>query len=147
MRGYVTAFSRSYLRKRATHLMEDSGDTCVIKRPGEAKVIVDPITNEAERVLGQVVVYEGACRLVKPGGGGKSEYQEKDVAVEQTLLALPFDAGVPQMNDVVTMTGSDDPEVVGSQWTVQDTERAGGLRGSRVVTVKTFDHEKPEEQP
>jgi len=140
---YPTSFSRAYLRKRATQLHEDSKDTCIITRPGVAKVIVEG--GKSTRVMGDEVIYEGVCRLIKPDVSDMSDYQGIDITQIRTHLALPWDAGVPQLMDVVKMLSSDDPMVVGTLWTVQSTDIGGGLRGSRVVAVTSYKQEKPDD--
>lgn len=144
MKGYVTQFSRNYLRKRSNDLFESSKDICKITRPGPSKVVVDPETNVAKRVTGDVTVYEGPCRLWKPQSGAKAPVLGQDTELSRSSLSIPFDAPMPQLNDTALILGSDDPSLIGTRFTIVSTDQGGGLRGSRVMSVTMFEHEEQE---
>lgn len=134
----ISAFSRSYLRSRATYLMTDE---CIIHRPGPGnKVTYDKETKEAVRHGGDEV-YEGPCRLWQVTGGGVTKDQDRDVVITTTYLSIPYDNGGEPL-DIVTITGSEDPDLVGRSLTIHSVTRGGGLRGSRVFRVAFVDYEE-----
>jgi len=133
----ISPFARAYLRGRATELMTDS---CVITRPGPVHVEYDPVTRKTTTVNG-TEVYNGRCRLWEVRGGGRTEINGQTFSVAQTYLSIPYDAEMTEPNDVVTITGSDDPKLVGRSLLVLSTTRGGGLRGSRVMSVRFTDFE------
>lgn len=139
MRDPFGPFARNFLRVRANALLQDE---CVITRPGPSKVEVDPETNIAKRVSGDTIVYEGKCRLWGMPADGKSEYQARDVHADTTRLSIPWDAEMPQINDVVKVSKQDDEAIFDHIFTVQGYNHAGGLRGTRVLTVATYSGEE-----
>lgn len=133
----ISPFARAYLRGRATELMTDS---CVITRPGPVHVEYDPVTRKTTTVNG-TEVYNGVCRLWEVRNGARQEINGQTFTVAQTYLSIPYDAEMTEPEDQVTMTGSDDPKLVGRSLLILGSTRGGGLRGSRVMSVRFTDFE------
>lgn len=134
----ISPFARTYLRRRATALLSDA---CTIVHPGQTRVTYDPITREATTSNGPVV-YTGPCRLWEIPGGSRLDWGGDHVRVTTLALTLPHDAPLPEIHDLVTMTVSEDPAVVGRSLSIDSIVRGGGLRSSRVLGVTFIDSDK-----
>lgn len=137
----ISDFARGYLRNRATGLMGQSKDACQIRRPGPQKVVYDPVSRKTV-TYGGAEVYAGPCRLWSLPAGSASWVQDRELTTTRTRLSLPYGVDTPEPGDLVTMTGSDDPEVVGRSLRITGVTRGGGLRGSRVMEVTFIDFEE-----
>lgn len=132
----ITSFSRSYLRRRATYRMEDE---CRIWKPG--KPVIDPVTKKATREAGETK-YEGPCRFWEVSAGSQVVIGEEQITMTQSYLSLPWDAPIPESDDVVKLTKSDDPDLVGRTVSIVSMVRGGGLRASRRFLVQVTDSKR-----
>lgn len=131
----ISPTARRYLKKRSTHLMEDE---CRIYTPGLTRVVYDPVTREATTVSGKEF-YQGKCRLWEVPAGGKFDLGDLQYTMSQTWLSIPFDAPVPDTDQLVQMTKSVDEDLVGKILRITSVVHGGGLRGSRRMQVEFMD--------
>lgn len=131
----ISDFAVDYLRRRSTHRMQDE---CRIFRPGE--MVLD---SEFKARRGPAVVkYEGPCRLWEVASSSQVVISDEQVVISTTYLSLPWDAPVPESDDIVLMTKSSDPDLEGRTLSIISVTRGGGLRGSRKFTVRVVDSRK-----
>lgn len=133
----ISPLARNYLRTRSTRLMVDE---CVITRPGPQTVTYDAVTRKSTLTNG-TGVYSGVCRLWQVSAGSSTWAQDKKLTATTTYLSIPYGEAV-EPDDIVTMTLSDDPEIIGRGLRVEAPTRGGGLRGSRVMRVTFIDTEE-----
>lgn len=114
-------------------------DTCTITRPGT------PTTNRATSVQtpgASTTLYAGKCRLKAQRIPKDAEVGERLQAVARYELALPFDA-VPtaplRRGDVITMTESGDPRLVGQTLTVTAIDYGSTATAWR-ISVQNLQH-------
>lgn len=135
MSGYKVVMSKygaGYLRDRANDLLTD---TCRITRGTEH--VLDPDTNEYSQPEGELV-YEGPCRLWATQPGAAIQLGSENISVDVSMLSLPWNIDpIPEMEDLVEMLTSPDPDVVGRTLTLGSPARGGNLRATRRFTVKT----------
>lgn len=129
----ISAFAREYVRNRTTQRMSDA---CRIFTPG--KVLLDKVTGKTKRDVA-TVKYEGPCRFWEVTAGQQALLGDQQVVFSQSYLSIPYAAPVPESDDVVLITESDDPDLRGRTVRVISTVRGGGLRASRrfLVQVQT----------
>jgi hypothetical protein len=60
---------------------------------------------------------------------------------DSTYLSIPWDAPLPESDDIITITKSVDTDLVGRSVSITAITRGGGLRASRVFTVQLQDSE------
>jgi hypothetical protein len=132
----LSKFAANYVRNRTTQRM---GDKCVIFKPGGMQI--DPVTRKAQRAEREVK-YEGICRFWEIQAGAQSVIGDQQVVVTQSFLSLPYDAPVPESDDIVQIVESADPDLVGRTVQVVSIVRGGGLRASRKFIVRLVDSQK-----
>lgn len=132
----LSKFAASYVRSRTSDRMDDE---CRIFKPGG--MVVDPVTHKAKRA-DAVVKYEGKCRFWEVQAGSQVVIGDQQVVVTQSYLSLPYDAPVPESDDIVEITKSVDPDLVGRTVQVVSIVRGGGLRASRKFLVRLVDSQK-----
>lgn len=113
-------------------------DECRVYTPVATRVVYDQVTRRATTVQGRDI-YRGRCRLWEVPAGGKFALGEVEYTTSQTWLSLPFDAPVPQPDDMVQMIRSTDPSLNGRHLKILSVTRGGGLRGSRRMQVELAD--------
>lgn len=134
----ITPFARSFIRKRATLLLDQ---TCRITRPvRDARVTYDPVTRKAVTASG-AEVYEGPCRLYEMPVPTTIFIGAEEVETVQLMLAIPWDAAVPKQYDLVEMVKYIDSSMDGRWLQVQGVVKGGGLRGSRQMRVAFAERE------
>lgn len=131
----ISPFSRSYIRTRSSELMSD---VCQILRPGPGRVVYDVATKRAKNTS-RTFIYTGKCRLWEVPSGQSQAYNDQDLVISQMFLSLPWDATVPEPEDQVLITTSDDPSIEGQYYQVESIVRSGGLRAARRVLVQAID--------
>ena len=131
----ISKFATDYLRTRATDRMEDE---CRIFKPGGMVVGED---FKAHRAPAQVR-YEGRCRLWEVASSSQVVISDEQLVISTTYLSLPWDAPVPESDDIVLMTKSADVDLVGRTLSIISVTRGGGLRASRKFTVRVVDSRK-----
>lgn len=132
----LSKFAASYVRSRTADRMDDE---CRIFKPGG--MVIDPVTHKAKRV-DAVVKYEGKCRFWEVQAGSQVVIGDQQVVVTQSYLSLPYDAPVPESDDIVEITKSVDPDLEGRTVQVVSIVRGGGLRASRKFLVRLVDSQK-----
>lgn len=131
----ISPTARRYLTRRSEHLMEDE---CRIFTPGLTRVEYDPETRVATTVQG-TDYYLGKCRLWEVPAGGKFDLGELTYTMSQTWLSIPYDAPVPETDQLVEMLKSVDPGLTGKILRITSVVHGGGLRGSRRMQVEFVD--------
>ena len=132
----ISPTAQSYIRKRATSLMDDA---CKIYKPG--KPVLDRNTGKTTTSAPNIK-YDGPCRYWEVQSGQQIMVGEEEIVLSQSYLTLPFDAPVPESDDTVEITASVDPTLVGTTVSVISIVRGGGLRASRKLLVRVVESEK-----
>lgn len=129
----ISPFAQSYIRTRTADRMDD---TCMIWTAGAP--VIDPVTGKSTRSVG-TIKYTGKCRFWEVTGGPQVLVGDEQVTITQSFLSVPFDAPVPESDDIVQITASADPDLVGRTVNILSITRGGGLRASRVFRVQLVD--------
>lgn len=132
----ISPFAAAYVRKRTTEHMVD---TCKIWKPG--KPVRDPVTGVTKRAV-ETMKYEGPCRFWEVSAGSTVVVGDEKITMTQSYLSLPFNALIPESEDVVQITKSVDDDLVGRVVTIEGVVRGGGLRASRKFSVKVVESKK-----
>lgn len=132
----VSQFASSYVRRRTTDRMVDA---CKIWKPGAP--VVDPVTKKASRSAGELK-YEGPCRFWEVSAGSQVIIGDEQVTMTNAYLSVPYNTPVPESDDIVQITASDDPDLVGRTVHIISMVRGGGLRASRVFQVSVTDSKR-----
>lgn len=132
----ISPFAGAYVRKRTTEHMVDS---CKIWKPGAP--VVDPVTGVATRPQ-STIKYEGPCRFWEVPSGTQVIVGDQQITQAQTYLSLPYNSIIPESDDVVQITDSDDIDLVGRMVNVISVVRGGGLRASRRFLVQVVESKK-----
>lgn len=111
-------------------------DTCIIYKASGATL--DRTNFKTTRTIG-TSRYTGPCRYWEAQAGNQVLLGDEEVTITQTFLSLPFNAPIPEHDDIVEITQSDDPTLVGTTVAVVGVAQGGGLRGSRVLSVQVVD--------
>lgn len=131
----ISPFAASYVRKRTTEHMVDR---CKIWRPGD--VVVDNDGNASRNIA--EVKYEGACRFWEVSAGQQVVVGDQQISMTQSYLTLPYNAPVPEQDDIVQITESADSDLQGRVVNITGVVRGGGLRASRRFTVQVVESKK-----
>lgn len=129
----ISPFQARYVRHRATELMVDQ---CKIWKAGSP--LLDRVSGNTQRSQ-ENVKYEGRCRFWEVSGGNQTLIGDQQIVMTQTYFSIPFNAPVPESDDIVQITASVDPDLVGRTLNILTTMRGGGLRASRRFTVELID--------
>lgn len=132
----ISTFGRNYVRKRATQRQDDA---CKIWKPGP--VVVDKTTGKSNRQVAQVK-YEGPCRFWEVSAGQQIVVGDEQITMSQSYLSLPYNAPIPESDDIVEITRSDDTDLIGRTVEVISVVRGGGLRASRKLQVRVRESKK-----
>jgi hypothetical protein len=111
-------------------------DQCVVFTPGV--MVNDPATHRSKR-SNPVIKYQGKCRFWEVQAGSQSVIGDQQVVVTQSYLSLPYDAPVPESDDIVQIVQSADSDLVDRTVQVVSVVRGGGLRASRKFLVRLVD--------
>lgn len=68
--------------------------------------------------------YDGPARVQTRGGASPTDQADRQVTIGDYLVAVPTDAGAPQLADLVEVVESPDPQLVGAVLIVRDVGRA-----------------------
>jgi hypothetical protein len=97
-------------RQLAVTLLLDVG---VIKRPGTGTGTLDPVTGDWTPPPGTTTVYSGRCRVRRPDALQQQVvFGDISATVSRYLVDLPFNVAPIAIGDVLTLTESDDPEIL-----------------------------------
>ena len=133
----ISPFAAAYVRKRTAERMVDQ---CRIWKPGP--VVLDKVTGKTTR--GEAILkYQGVCRFWEVTSGQQALLGDEQVVMSQTYLSLPYNAPIPESDDIVLITTSVDPDLVGRTVKVVSVVRGGGLRASRRFLVQVVESQKP----
>jgi hypothetical protein len=129
----ITAFARSYVRARATAVMEYSCRITRGQRPDgydEDSLVYTP-GGLAE------VVYEGRCRIWEVANASSVVVGDTDIYQMSTNLSIPWDspAKVKRYDEVTILTAPTDSQMVGKRYEIQTIAKAGELRATRRFEV------------
>jgi hypothetical protein len=125
-------------RRAATRLFVDQ---CIVRRPDPNIGTFNPTTGAVSIPVGSIV-YSGACHLRKsndPLGGTDRISAHKNITVRNYQLEIPWNATPLQVNDVVTVTSSDDAHLVGRKLRVTKVHQNSTLIVRR-MTVEDVDN-------
>lgn len=133
MTSPITAQARSYVRARATAVMEYD---CVItrgQRPGDYDEDTLVFTPAAD----PEVIYTGKCRIWEVANASSVVVGDTDVYQMTTNLSIPWDTpAVVSRYDEVTITGApQDSQMVGKRYEIATVAKAGELRATRRFEV------------
>jgi hypothetical protein len=132
----VSPTAQNYIRKRASELMADE---CRIFKP--TRPVLDRTTGKTT-TPSPTVKYEGVCRYWEVQSGQQISVGDEQLTLTQSYLSLPYDAPVPESDDIVEITKSVDPTLQGTTVAVISITRGGGLRGSRKLLVRVVESKK-----
>lgn len=132
----ISPFAAAYVRKRTRDHMVDA---CKIWKPGD--VVLDRNTGKATRTV-DTVKYEGPCRFWEVANGNQALVGDEQVVFSQSYLSIPYNAPVPESDDIVQITASVDADLVGRTVAIVSTVRGGGLRASRRFLVSVIESQK-----
>lgn len=117
-------------------------DTCTITGPDERDY--DPATHRYTTTAGDPV-YTGACRLTRSGTSDRVVLAgEGPVSLRLFDLTLPWDTTGLAVNQIVTITSSDDPQLDGRTYRVVDIQGNSETAYRRVVVEDTLTQAHPE---
>ncbi len=129
----ISAYSRQWVRNRATAVMEY---TCRIERSGVPEGYdEDTLIYTAEGVA--TVIYEGKCRIWEVANASSVVVGDTDVYQMTTNLSIPWDtpAEVKRYDQVTILTSPTDDQMVGKRYEIQTVAKAGELRATRRFEV------------
>ena len=136
IRMQIGTYPRDHIRQRATDLMSAR---VKISRPGTT---YDPVTRRDISTEGDIL-YEGPARIWEVPAGQQVVIGEEEIVVTSTYLAIPFWVQpLPESDDLIVVTQSDDEDLVGRSLDIVSTVRGGGLRASRRFQVKISESKK-----
>lgn len=110
-------------------------DTCTINDAAPAPVF-DPETGYSS--AGGAAVYAGACRI-RPAGASGRDVGDAPIVLHSYLVTIPWDAVGIAINQVVTITDSDDPDMVDRTFRVVDVEGGTGNPHRRLTVEQILD--------
>lgn len=114
-------------------------DTCTIVRPGAAEATLDEATG-ALVPPATTPVYAGVCRLRQRAGGatGDVDAGEQQISLRDYLLEIPWDSTPPEVNDLASVTVSDDAHLAGRELRITQVHHSSTLLVRR-MTVEDVD--------
>lgn len=131
----ISPYAKTYIRDRATDLMNA---TVRINKPAPA---YDPVTRTTTNTEGPVK-YEGPARIWEVPGGQQIIIGDQEIVVTQSNMSIPWDAPVPEVDDLIIVVDSDDSDLVGRSINIESMVRGGGLRASRRFEVSISSSKK-----
>lgn len=132
----ISADELAGIRADATQLFVDA---CVVERLPTSKT---DSTREVNRLTGALVdearelIYTGQCSIypIKSRRDRFDEFGQGLIFTRQYRVVFPFDTDTIQIRDRVTITSSDDGQLVGREMEVRDV-LVSTIEGYRSVTV------------
>lgn len=129
---YISAYSRSYVRSRATAVM---GYGCRAERVTQG---THNETTLAYTPGSRTTLYEGVCRVWEVSGASVVGLGDTDAELDisTTQISLPWDSPLLKKNDEIVITSAvTDDQMVGKRFQVQSAAKAGELRATRRYAV------------
>jgi len=132
-RSPISAYARSWVRARATAVMEY---TCQITRGSRPEGYDEDtltFTPEGPREL----VYQGVCRIWEVANTNSVVVGDTDIYQQSTNLSIPWDSPelVRRYDEVKILTAPQDSQMVGKRYEIQTVAKAGELRATRRFEV------------
>ena len=133
MTSPITAEARSWVRNRATAVMEY---TCRIERAGVPEGYDEDTLIYTAEGMAQVV-YEGPCRIWEVANSSAVIVGDVDIYQMNTNLSIPWDSAeiVKRYDQVTILTAPQDSQMVGKRYEIQTIAKAGELRATRRFEV------------
>jgi hypothetical protein len=130
MIGGIIAGIMPFLREQADSAMLD---TCTVHRPGPP--VTDPDTGAVTPSL--TLLYTGPCKIQQTlAQSSNPEAGGHQFTVQDTRWDTPIDAGVFEVNDVVTVVDAVlDPQLTGRVYRVTDPFHKSGATAQRTRVV------------
>lgn len=129
----ISPFQARYVRHRTSSLMVDR---CKIWKAGSP--LLDRPSGHTTRSEG-AIKYEGRCRFWEVTSGSQTIIGDQQIVMTQSYFSIPYDAPVPESDDIVQIIDSVDPDLIGRTLNILSTVRGGGLRASRRFTVELIE--------
>lgn len=120
---------RPDLHSLAAYAQRQHTATCTITRAGAGEPVRNEETGQLEPPA-STPVYTGPCLIVAEGGDRVQEFGEGPVALRSYACSIADSTVDVRVEDVVTITDSRDPRLVGAQMRVLDVPK------SELVTVR-----------
>lgn len=132
-RSPISAYARSWVRARATGVMEY---TCRIER-GDRPEGYDEDTLIYTPAGLRTLVYEGRCRIWEVTGAASVTVGDTDIYQQSTQLSIPWDTPevIMRYDEVTILTAPQDSQMVGKRYEIQTVAKAGELRATRRFEV------------
>jgi Family of unknown function (DUF6093) len=132
-RSPISAYARSWVRNRATEVMQY---TCQITRSGPPGGHDEDTLIYTPAGLAQVI-YEGRCRIWEVANASSVVVGDTDIYQMTTNLSIPWDtpAVVKRYDEVTILTAPQDSQMVGKRYEIQTVAKAGELRATRRFEV------------
>lgn len=129
----ISAYSRQWVRNRATAVMEY---TCRIYR-GDRPEGYDEDTLIYTPSGPKDLVYEGKCRIWEVANASSVVVGDTDVYQMTTNLSIPWDTPevIYRYDEVVILAAPQDSQMVGKRYEIQTVAKAGELRATRRFEV------------
>ena len=127
----ISEYARSYVRGRATEVMEY---TCVIERVQRPSYDEDTLHATPGS---RETIYQGVCRVWEVSGPSAVVLGETDIQMMSTQLSIPWDTPevVRKDDEVKILSAPQDPQMVGRRFQIQSVAKAGELRATRRFSV------------
>lgn len=125
----ISAYARSYVRSRATAVMEY---VCRITRSGPPEGYDE--TSLVFTAAGpKELVYQGPCRIWEVANASSVVVGDTDIYQVSTNLSIPWDSPeiILRYDEVEVLTAPQDPQMVGKRFEIQTVAKAGELRATR----------------
>lgn len=110
-------------------------DECIVREPGIP--VFDP-DDGYDSVASGATVYEGRCRLRPTGGERIVMAGEAQVTLRMFDLTVPWDATGFKVNQLVTITSSNDPHLLDRVYNVRDVQGGSDTAYRRLVVEDTL---------
>lgn len=108
-------------------------DTCTVTSP--AATAFDPDDGYSDAT--GATVYTGPCRVARPSGPQQVEAGEDTVTLGRFDVTLPWDTVALEVNQLVTVTASGDPFLIGRVLRVIDVQGMSDAPYRRLVCEDT----------
>lgn len=102
--------------------------TCEVRQRGTGEPVTDPVTGETTPTLG-ALVYTGRC-WIRPGGGSSVVIEGAEAFSYDFQVSLPAATTGVTGGQLLTVTGSPDPDLIGRVLEIEQVER-GDYRVAR----------------
>lgn len=134
MRINISPRAVAYVRDRVQGLM-----ACQVEIYDSAGMAFDETTGMSSVVVREPW-YSGKARIWETNSGATQIVGESPVAMMQTNISIPFDAGPPKKDQIVVVTDApQDPDLVGRAFRVLSNDGTGQIGAVRRMAVSAYD--------